>query len=296
MKKTNPDSPEVSKWELTPTPVERLAPASEKAEKAGKAVKASKADASEKLSKAAATVSDSIIKGTEEARAESDINPSAPSVAETVELKDQSVVSDDAEREIKDPKDIRKKKIIHELLDWGKTILIGVAVGVLLVIFVIQRDNVYGPSMQPTLYNGDVVFTEKISTYFDKYDRGDVVILDGSGMTGYDKDEYLIKRIVGMPGETVRIADGHVYIRKPDETDFYMLEESYLAEGTQTTVMAYGVEQGYDEITLGDDEYYCMGDNRPVSNDSRNLGPFDEDRIKGVAIMIVYPFSSFKIL
>ena len=186
-----------------------------------------------------------------------------------------------------------KKVILHEVMDWVKTILIGVAAGVFLVVFVIQRDNVYGDSMKPTLVDGSIVFTEKISTYFHKYDRGDIVVLDGSNMIGYNHDEYLIKRIVGLPGDTIRIADGHVYLMEAGSTEFYLLEENYLPEGTQTTMMTYGIAMGYDEITLGDNEYYCMGDNRPVSNDSRNLGPFTENRIKGIAILQVYPFSSF---
>ncbi|MBQ1894734.1 MAG: signal peptidase I [Clostridiales bacterium] len=291
MRKTNPDNPEASKWELTPTPVERMAPASEKAEREEKK---RKAEAVEEISKevedetpaeapAAADdqVTDEIIFPGSESSKEEDADKTG---------------SDSAKLSEEELKAEKRKKIRHEALDWLKTILIGVTVGVLLVVFVIQRDNVYGPSMQPTLYDGYVVFTEKISTYFDKYDRGDVVILDGHGMIGYDKDEYLIKRIIGLPGDTIRIADGNVYLKKKGDTEFYLLEESYLAEGTRTTVMAYGMEMGYDEITLGSDEYYCMGDNRPVSNDSRNLGPFDEDRIKGVAILIVYPFNAFGLL
>ena len=60
--------------------------------------------------------------------------------------------------------------------------------------------------------------------------------------------------------------------------------------------MSTGIEKGYNEITLGPDEYYCMGDNRPVSNDSRTLGPFSANRIKGIAIIVVYPFTAFGLL
>ncbi|MBO4635877.1 MAG: signal peptidase I [Clostridiales bacterium] len=189
-----------------------------------------------------------------------------------------------------------KQKVIKEILDWVKTIAIGVIVGVLLVVFVIQRDNVYGDSMNPTLYTGDVVFTQKICTYFHSYHRGDIVILDGDNMIGYDKEEYLIKRIIGLPGEHIRIADGKVYIMEVGSTEFIELDEPYLAYGMETTVRAYGVEQGYDDIILGDDEYFCMGDNRIVSNDSRTLGPFTVDRIKGIAFVVVYPLSEVQFL
>ena len=190
----------------------------------------------------------------------------------------------------------RKNAIIASVLDWLIAIAVGVLVGVLMVVFVVQRDNVYGDSMVPNLRNGYIVMTEKISTYFHSYDRGDIVILDGANMEGYNHEEYLIKRIVGLPGETIRIADGHVYIREVGATDFYMLDEPYLVEGTLTSVMSTGMERGYDEITLGPNEYYCMGDNRPVSNDSRTLGPFSEDRIKGIAFIIIYPFNEIGLI
>ena len=190
----------------------------------------------------------------------------------------------------------RRRVIISTILDWLIAIAVGVLIGILLVVFVIQRDNVYGDSMLPNLRNGYMVMTDKVSTYFDNYERGDIVILDGENMEGYNHDEYLIKRIVGLPGETIRIADGHVYIREVGASDFYMLDEHYLVEGTMTSVMSTGIQRGYDEITLGADEYYCMGDNRPVSNDSRNLGPFSSDRIKGIAFIIIYPFNEFGLI
>ena len=124
---------------------------------------------------------------------------------------------------------------------------------------------------------------------------GDIVILDGHDMEGYYSKEYLVKRIVGLPGETVKIEDGNVYIKPADSSEFYLLQENYLPEGTKTTMMDDAMKKG-NEIVLGDNEYYCLGDNRPVSNDSRNLGPFTADRIKGVAIIRVFPLNEVKIL
>ena len=184
------------------------------------------------------------------------------------------------------------EKAVFNGLSWLKSICIGVLIGVLLVVFVIQRSNVYGSSMEPSLYEGDVIFAEKISTYFDNFDRGDIVVLDGSNMEGYNHDEYLIKRVIGLPGETVKIEGGKVYIKKVGADDFEELQEDYLVSGTPTTVSGMGLSKGYNEITLSSTEYFCMGDNRLVSNDSRNLGPFTADRIKGIALIRVYPFSS----
>ncbi len=191
---------------------------------------------------------------------------------------------------------IEKGTTAYEILDWLRTICIGVLAGIFIVVFLVQRDNVYGDSMVPTLSSGDVIFAQKIATYFKSYNRGDIVILDGKNMEGYTRKEYLVKRIVGLPGETIRIADGAVYIKPADSEDFYLLQENYLPAGTTTYVMDTGMRKGYNEITLADDEYFCMGDNRPVSNDSRNLGPFTVDRIKGIAVIRVYPFSDFGLI
>ncbi len=189
-----------------------------------------------------------------------------------------------------------KRTVAEEILDWLKTICIGIIAGVLLVVFVVQRDDVYGNSMYPTLHSGDVVFTQKIATYFKSYKRGDIVILDGKDMEGYDRDEYLIKRVVGLPGETVRIADGNVYIKAKGSDEFTVLQESYLPEGLKTEVRPWGKAKGYNEVTLSDDEYYCMGDNRPDSNDSRTLGPFTTKRIKGIAFIRLFPFNKIRLL
>ena len=139
-----------------------------------------------------------------------------------------------------------------------------------------------------------MLFTQKISTYFKKYDRGDIVVLNGQGMEGYSKSEYLIKRVVGLPGETVKIADGNVYIKPMGHGDYYLLQENYLPEGVKTTMMDYGTAHGYNEIKLGDNEYFCLGDNRPVSNDARNLGPFTADRIVAVAVFRAFPFNKIR--
>ena len=190
---------------------------------------------------------------------------------------------------------LEKGSTAYEILDWLRTICIGVLAGIFIVVFLVQRDNVYGDSMKPTLSSGDVIYAQKISTYFHSYKRGDIVILDGHDMEGYYSKEYLVKRIVGLPGETVKIEDGNVYIKPADSSEFYLLQENYLAEGTKTTMMDDAMKKG-NEIVLGDNEYYCLGDNRPVSNDSRNLGPFTADRIKGVAIIRVFPLNEVKIL
>ena len=173
--------------------------------------------------------------------------------------------------------------------DTIKFVAIGLLIGILLVVFVIQRNDVYGSSMEPTLYSGDAVFVEMISVYTGNFDRGDIITIDAKGMEGYSHEENLIKRIVGLPGETIKIADGDVYINGQ------LLDESdYLPAGTKTYVGAEGQSRGYDEMTLGPDEYYCMGDNRGGSNDSRRMGPFKKSQIDAKVLARIYPFNKMK--
>ena len=220
-------------------------------------------------------------------------------VSEDVKASAEQIVKDE---EIPVLKPIKKRRMLekgtaaYEVFDWIRTVCIGILAGVFIVVFLVQKDNVYGDSMLPTLSSGDVVFTQKVSTYFKSYKRGDIVVLDGANMEGYYGKEYLIKRVVGLPGETVKIENGSVYIKAAGATEFYQLVENYLPTGTKTTMMETGKKKGYNEITLGENEYYCLGDNRPVSNDSRNLGPFTADRIKAVAVIKVYPVNEIKIL
>jgi signal peptidase I len=178
---------------------------------------------------------------------------------------------------------------LFSLMDTVRFICLGLLIGILLVVFVVQRNDVYGSSMEPTLHNSDAVFVEMISKYFKSYDRGDIVTIDAVGMDGYDGKEKIIKRVIGLPGETVTISDGLVYI------DGVQLDEPYLIPGVMTYVTIDGANNGYDQITLGENQYYCMGDNRGASNDSRRIGPIDEKLIKSHVIARIFPMDDMKI-
>ncbi len=183
----------------------------------------------------------------------------------------------------------KEKSALYMFLDTVKFVAIGLLIGILLVVFVIQRNDVYGSSMEPTLHTGDAVFVEMISVYTGNFDRGDIVTIDAKGMDGYTHEENLIKRIIGLPGETIKIDEGNVYING------VLLDESaYLPAGTKTFVGAEGQARGYQEITLGPDEYYCMGDNRGGSNDSRRMGPFKKSQIDAKVLARIYPFNKMR--
>ena len=207
----------------------------------------------------------------------------------TDEENEESPELTEEEKEKEAEASAKEKSSIYMFFDTIRFVAIGLLVGILLVVFVVQRNDVYGTSMEPTLHSGDAVFVEMISVYTGNFKRGDIVTIDAKGMDGYTHEENLIKRIVGLPGETIKIADGNVYING------VLLDESaYLPEGTQTYVRAEGMSRGYDEVTLGPDEYYCMGDNRGGSNDSRRMGPFKKSQLEAKVVMRIYPFNKMK--
>jgi len=185
------------------------------------------------------------------------------------------------------PKD---KGFLYSLLDTARFVSLGLIIGILLVVFVVQRNDVYGPSMEPNLHENDAVFVEMISKYFAAPERGNIMTINATGLPGYTKKEKIIKRLVGLPGEKITIKDGSVYING------VLLNEPYLAENVPTNINDNGAASGYDNITLGPDQYYFMGDNRGASLDSRVLGPISIDRIKAHVIAKIYPFDDMGLL
>ena len=233
-------------------------------------------------------------KSEEEKQEESDEKADSDKEKDSDEEKDSEEEESDEEEASDDEKkneeeSAKERSALYMFLDTVKFVAIGLLIGILLVIFVIQRNDVYGSSMEPTLHTGDAVFVEMISVYTSNFHRGDIITIDAKGMDGYTHEEDLIKRIVGLPGETIKIEDGNVYINGQ------LLDESaYLPAGTKTYVGAEGQARGYQEITLGPDEYYCMGDNRGGSNDSRRMGPFKKSQIDAKVLARIYPFNKMK--
>lgn len=147
-------------------------------------------------------------------------------------------------------------KIIKEILPY---VLIIIAV-ILIRTFIITPVRVDGASMDQTLEDGQILLLYKLANV----DYGDIVVLDEE-----KEGEIIIKRIIGMPGDTVSIRDNTIYVNGEE------VEEDY----------AYGETSDYEEITLDDDEYFILGDNRPISKDSRYFGPVKEDEIIGKVIL-----------
>ncbi len=153
----------------------------------------------------------------------------------------------------------------------------------LLITFVGQRTEVFGQSMYPTLESGDQLIVDKLSYRFHDPERFDIIVFPYK----YQEKTYYIKRIIGMPGEKVRIdTEGNIYINGE------ILEESYGYEPMATAGLAA------QEITLEEDEYFALGDNRNNSQDSRDpaVGCIHKKDIIGKAFIRIFPFSKFGLL
>ena len=153
----------------------------------------------------------------------------------------------------------RKKRINYQMIKegfvWAGQLILAFVVACLLVVnFGVVTSNV-GQSMEPTLASGDRVLTNRLIYRFTGPKRGDLVVFKPNGN---ENSHYYIKRVVGLPGETIQIVDGFIYIDGEvllEEIKFEKMEHPGIAE---------------DEIVLGEDEFFVLGDNRNASEDSRN--------------------------
>ncbi len=167
-------------------------------------------------------------------------------------------------------------KTLKEILSTSIYLLIVLVLTLLVVTYVGQRTKVIGNSMSPTLSDGDNLIVDKISYRFQEPQRFDIIVFPFR----YAEKTYYIKRIIGMPGETIRIDDeGNIYI------DGEVLAESFGKE----TIKDPG--RACEPVTLGEDEYFVMGDNRNNSSDSRDpvVGNIHRDEFIGKAWMRIWP-------
>lgn len=168
------------------------------------------------------------------------------------------------------------KKFLKEALQTSLIILAALLISLFIVTFIGQRTVVDGESMEDTLYHNDNLIVDKISYRFHEPERFDVIVFPAH----YDSKTYLVKRVIGLPGETVYIdREGNIYI------DDELLEEDYGKE----VMLSGGIAQA--SITLGEDEYFVLGDNRNHSLDSRDhmVGNIQREDIIGKAWVRIYP-------
>lgn len=146
--------------------------------------------------------------------------------------------------------------------------------------FILQPFYVRGASMEPNFYNNEYLIVDELSYRFHTPRRGDVVVIHNP----YQASEYFIKRVIGLPGEQVIIGGGQVRIVNTDHPQGWYLDElTYLSRDVVTT--------GDLRVTLGADQYYVLGDNRPASLDSRSFGPITKKDIVGRTAVRAWPLN-----
>lgn len=174
---------------------------------------------------------------------------------------------------------------MRELLNTAIYLLCVLGAVWLVITFVGQRTEVEGASMENTLHNGDNLIVDKLSYRFHDPERFDIIVFPFQ----FQDNTYYIKRIIGLPGETVQIMDdGSIYINGEK------LEENYGMEVIKPETIGRATEP----IELGDDEYFVMGDNRNNSSDSRTdmVGNIKRENIIGKAWLRIWPVSDFGVL
>lgn len=209
---------------------------------------------------------------------------------EIVQLEGEAVEENRFAEKLNDLKEVIPQKA-GKVTDWVTTVvIIAFCIGIayflasFVTTYVAHQTTVEGESMEPTLTDGDSVIIQRLSYYFVDPKRYDVVVFPVSYDDGTAKKTYYIKRVIGLPGETVQIIDGSVYINNEKlDDDVYgaaAINEAGIAE---------------NPLVLGENQYFVMGDNRNMSTDSRNsyVGLVNKNDIIGEAWLCTWPLSHF---
>lgn len=168
-----------------------------------------------------------------------------------------------------------KNNIAKEILEWALTIIIPVVAALLIHQYLFTFARVDGTSMLDTLHENNIMGVSRLHYRLNEPQRGEIITCNYPG----EGNKLFVKRIIGLPGETIEIREGTVYI------DGEPIAEDYLTRRD---------DQSMDPVTLGDDEIFVMGDNRPVSRDSRAVGPLTLDEIYGRVLFVAFPFNEIR--
>lgn len=177
------------------------------------------------------------------------------------------------------------KRFFIFLWEFVKVAAISLAIIIPVRYFLIQPFYVKGASMEPNFHDREYLIVDEISYRFDAPVRGQVIVF----RYPLDPQEYFIKRIIGLPGESVQFKDGQVYIYNKANPDGLVLKEVYLPADLNT----YSAND--QKIILGSDEYFVLGDNRNASKDSRVFGPLNKSFITGRVYFRGYPFNKIQV-
>ncbi len=194
------------------------------------------------------------------------------------------------EKKKKGKKDRPKKSLGQEIMSWVFTLLGAVAIALLIRTFIFEPVMVDGQSMMDTLKDREVMFVTKMEysstwifgnrlTFFGNPKRFDVVICryPGRGNTNF------VKRVVGLPGDTVELREGYLYVNGEK------YDEPYISDEYRT-----GMGRTFGPYTVPDGMYFVMGDHRNNSNDSRSIGPISRDMIMGHVVYVFWPLNQWR--
>jgi signal peptidase I len=196
------------------------------------------------------------------------------------------------ETNILEPTPVSPSKFSHALSfvwDFSKIILIALAIIIPVRYFLFQPFVVSGSSMEPNFSNGEYLIIDEISYRFRGPTRGEVLVIRFPD----DPKQFFIKRVVGLPGEQIKIENGVVIISNPENPNGINLEEIYLPNQGLTFPHNTELVGGKKVLTLGENEYFMLGDNRLGSSDSRDWGTLETDGIVGKVFLRALPFTEF---
>mgnify|MGYP002859383884 FL=1 len=197
-----------------------------------------------------------------------------------------------------------EKKEKSVLIDFLQSVTLAIIFS-FIIFSIITPSEVDGPSMEPTFYNTERVYTNRLPQWFSTtdigkalglgYNRGDVIVFFKPTM-----GSSLIKRIVGLPGDTIKIEEGKVYVNGQLIVENYLPEDIYtkpgnLREGQEYKVQLEETDTNGNQI-IDQDVFFVMGDNRAVSNDSRYIGFVKREWMQGKVIFRLWPLNKFGII
>ncbi len=180
----------------------------------------------------------------------------------------------------------------RQIREWVTVIVVAVVIATLLRTFVVQQYYIAGPSMETTLWGNDRVLVNKLAYRVGDPQRGDVIVFDRITTNGDAvQHDDLIKRVIGLSGETVEIRDCQVLINGTP------IVEPWLAEvAPEVSPESNCGTANLDPVQVGENQVFLIGDNRPMSFDSRMFGPIDRELIRGKAMLVIWPFDSITLL
>jgi len=175
------------------------------------------------------------------------------------------------------------------ILEFIQSIVLAASVFVLLYMFIAQPNEVKGSSMLPNFTDGEYLLTDKLSYRLGDPKRGDVVVFKAPPTESCSEDECeYIKRIIGVPGDSVMVKNGQVYLNGQLLEEFFLPDDIISRSGNFS-------KEGVERV-IPEGQYLCFGDNRSHSRDGREFGPVDKSLIVGKAFFKYWPVSSFGVV